>query len=93
MKLIDWFKRKPRPEPACTPEQAARIWADCWAANAHEDELFDEYNALCRKERREFSFNGFFVYAGRHWRLDYDPYGYKKAWLDGSVHPYVETLD
>ena len=74
-------------------DQADRIWADCWAASAHEDELFDRYQALCRKKGKEFDFNMFFIYAGEHWRLEYDPYGYRKAFLAGNQHPYVSTLE
>lgn len=95
-KIARWFgsrKYTPAGELACTPKQAVAILADCWADDAHEDELFYKYQALCEQEGREFSFSGFFAYAGEHWNRPGDAYGYQKAWQENRPHDYGVSLD
>jgi len=86
----------PRSKPDFVPATWAdygKAMGDAFIADAHEDRLFYAYQDLCRKQGKEFDFEGFFRYAGEHWRLDYDPYGYRKSFLEGTRHPSALTLD
>lgn len=79
-------KLTPSGEPACTPAQAASIYAECLLDDAHEDELFYAFSDKCRREGVEYSMEGFFLYAGEHWRRPRDAYGYRKRYLESLEH-------
>lgn len=74
--IIDKLLRRRPKEKMATLADFHEIQFKCMQASAHEDQLFYEYVA---KKNGEFDLAEFYEYARDNWKLEYDPYGYRKA--------------